>query len=373
MPDQKFLELIKKGVETWNTWKEQNPTVRADFRDVDFLAAELLGANLSIAKLSKANLSRAKLMHANLEGADLSGADLSMSNLSGANLCEVRLAHANLTGADLTGANFSRANLREANLSMTNLNKTTLNRANLSGVNFGRANMSTANLTEAKMYYTILAAVDLSNVVGLDMVDHRGPSIVGIETLYNSKGELPEIFLRGVGTPENFIAQIKSLVGSSAIDFYSCFISYSRKDQEFADRLHADLQNSGVRCWFAPHDIQGGKKIHEQIDAAIRIYDKLLLIVSDASMDSEWVKTEIANARQKEKDQGRRSLFPIALVSFSEIKKWKSFDADIGKDSAREIREYFIPDFSNWKENESYQKSFDRLLRDLKADNAERL
>jgi len=25
------------------------------------------------------------------------------------------------------------------------------------------------------------------------------------------------------------------------------------------------------------------------------------------------------------------------------------FDADTGKDSAREIREYFIPDFSNWK------------------------
>ena len=39
-------------------------------------------------------------------------------------------------------------------------------------------------------------------------------------------------------------------------------------------------------CWFAPHDIQGGRKIHEQIDEAIRVYDKLLLILSDASMNS---------------------------------------------------------------------------------------
>jgi hypothetical protein len=39
----------------------------------------------------------------------------------------------------------------------------------------------------------------------------------------------------------------------------------------------------------------------------------------------------------------------------------------MGKDSAREIREYFIPDFSNWKDHDSYKKAFDRLLRDLKA------
>ena len=42
------------------------------------------------------------------------------------------------------------------------------------------------------------------------------------------------------------------------IEFYSCFISYSTHDQEFAERLHADLQAKGVRCWFAPHDIKAG-------------------------------------------------------------------------------------------------------------------
>jgi hypothetical protein len=42
-------------------------------------------------------------------------------------------------------------------------------------------------------------------------------------------------------------------------------------------------------------------------------------------------------------------------------------EPSVGKDSAREIREYFIPDFSQWKDHDSYVKAFDRLLRDLKA------
>lgn len=157
-----------------------------------------------------------------------------------------------------------------------------------------------------------------------------------------------------------------SLTGA-AFEFYSCFISYSTHDQDFADRLYADLQANGVRCWFAPHDIHGGRKIHEQIDEAIRVYDKLLLIVSDASMNSKWVKTEIANARAHEEQQRRQMLFPITLAPFEWIKQWKLFDADTGIDSAREIREYFIPDFSNWKDHDSYQTAFERLMRDLKA------
>ena len=49
------------------------------------------------------------------------------------------------------------------------------------------------------------------------------------------------------------------------------------------------------------------------------------------------------------------------------MKDWKLFDADRGIDSAREIRAYFIPDFSNWKDHDAYQKAFQRLVADLKA------
>jgi hypothetical protein len=192
------------------------------------------------------------------------------------------------------------------------------------------------------------------------------PSSLDYRTLAKSPN-LPPAFLRGCGLPDQVIEYLPSLL-NEGLRFYSCFISYSSFDQEFASWVFSDLQNKGVRCWFAAHDIHGRRKIHEQIDEAIRVYDRLLLILCEASMNSEWVKTEIADARQREIREGRQMLFPISLVPFGRIKEWKAFDSDTGKDSAREIREYFIPDFSNWKDHDSYQKTFQRLLSDLKAE-----
>ena len=63
-----------------------------------------------------------------------------------------------------------------------------------------------------------------------------------------------------------------------------------------------------------------------------------------------------------------RVLFPVALVDFETIKTWECFDADTGKDLARELREYFIPSFQNWKDENAFEDSFQRLLRDLQED-----
>jgi hypothetical protein len=123
-----------------------------------------------------------------------------------------------------------------------------------------------------------------------------------------------------------------------------------------------------LRVWFAPEDIQGGKKIHEQIDHAIRVYDKLLLLLSDDSMKSEWVKMEIRKARKAELDEGRRKLFPIRLVQFEALQDWNCLDVDTGRNLAEEVCEYFIPDFSNWKDHDSLEAGFSRLLRDLQAE-----
>ena len=168
--------------------------------------------------------------------------------------------------------------------------------------------------------------------------------------------------------PEIFIHYMPSLIAPGAIQFFSCFISYSTKDQEFADRLYADLQNKGVRCWFAPHDVQGGKKLHEQIDEAIRRYERLLLILSPNSMSSKWVKTEIRNARKREVAEKKRVLFPVRLASYEALRDWTLFDADEGEDLATESREYYIPNFSEWKNHDLYAREFEKLLRDLRTD-----
>ena len=291
---------------------------------------------------------------------------LRYADLSDANLRDARLVRAHLHGANLRQADLRHARLRDSCLSGADLSDANLCDADLLGTDLSGANLSRTDLSRAFVGNTIFGNVDLRTVKGLAEVLPVGWFVIGIDTIYRSHGQIPESFLRDAGVPDNFIVFMKSLTGS-AFDYYSCFISYSTRDQEFADRLYGDLQAKGVRCWFAPHDIQGGRKIHEQIDEAIRVYDKLLLILSDASMNSEWVGTEIANARAREVQQKRQTLFPISLVPFERIRTWKLFDADTGIDSAREIREYFVPDFSNWKDHDSYATGFERLLRDLKA------
>ena len=150
--------------------------------------------------------------------------------------------------------------------------------------------------------------------------------------------------------------------------FHSCFISYSTKDQALAERLYVDLTTAGVRCWYALHSVKGGRKLYEQIDAAIGDHDRLLLILSADSMSSQWVQTEIISARVREVKECRQILFPIRVVSFDAIRRWQCFDADSGRDAAREIREYYIPDFTRWTDRIIYQQALANLLADLRTE-----
>ena len=128
----------------------------------------------------------------------------------------------------------------------------------------------------------------MRSVKGLETVKHDGPSTIGTDTLIRSQGDIPEAFLRGAGLPDTFIDYVRSLESVDPIEYYTCFISYSSQDDDFAERLHADLQQQGVRCWFAPEDMDIGDKIRPRIDEAIRLYDKLVLVLSEA-LDRESV------------------------------------------------------------------------------------
>ncbi len=398
MANPEHLAILKEGVEAWNRWRKKHPKIQPDLFRADLCAADLRGANLRATNLRMANLRNAifgtadqnrgplrrfwavpqaselrnairapaDLSGADLVSSDLFGADLSSTDLRKAALCEAKLATANLRGANLAWADLFGADLSSAVLNRTTLSKANLSSAILRGVDLSMAALDGTSFHGARVGYAIFANLDLSEAKGLETVIHEGPSSIGIDTIYKSKGEIPQIFLRGVGVPENLIEYMASLV-NTGIEFYSLFISYSTLDQEFAERIHNDLQAKGVRCWFAPQKLQGGKKVYRQIDEAIRLYDKLLLILSEASMASEWVRTEIAIARKREVEQKREVLFPIGLCPFGTIRQWEYFDSDIGKDSAREIREFHIPDFSNWKDHDSYKLAFGRLLRDLQG------
>ena len=228
MADSEHFNILTSGVEAWNQWRKEKPEIIPDIVNVD----------------------------------------LRRRDRSGVNLSGVSLAGANLGGADLRKADLRETDLRRANLSL--------------------AHLGDSNLAEARFGYTTFADNDLSLAKELERAQHFSPSTIGIDTIHKSKGNIPQAILRGCGVPDDFIVYMRSLVGK-AIDFYSCFISYSSKDASFAERLHADLQQKGVRCWFAPEDLKICDKFRPRIDESIRIYDKLVVILSEESIRSPWV------------------------------------------------------------------------------------
>jgi uncharacterized protein YjbI with pentapeptide repeats len=359
MANEEHLAILKQGVEVWNEWRQAHDDIRPDLREADLIQSNLSKANLNDANLRDANLIGASLIGANLSDADLREANLSDADLRDANLIGADLRDADLSGANLSDANLSDANLSDADLGFANLSKANLYGTYLSFVNLNRTNLSEADLNKAIVESTTFGDVDLSVAKGLNTVEHLGSSTIGIDTIYASHGDIPEAFLKGAGVDDTFITYIRALV-SKPIEYYSCFISYSSKDDAFAKRLYADLQSNNVRCWFAPEHMKIGDEIRSRIDESIRTYDKLLLVLSAHSVESVWVKKEVETAFEKEGQQNRIVLFPVRLDE-AVMQTTKAWAADI-----RRMRH--IGDFTYWKDHDTYQKAFDRLLRDLKAE-----
>ena len=237
-----------------------------------------------------------------------------------------------------------------------------------------RALLNYADLTDVTVSYCSLGGASLQSVKGLSTLFHIGPSSIGVDTLEMTAADLAkhpsdegqqeiETFLQYAGVPDEYIQFFRSRIGQP-IQFYSAFISYSTKDQEFADRLYADLRQKNIRCWLATEDLKIGDKFRSRINDAIRIHDKLLAILSEHSVKSAWVEDEVEAAFERERRDDTTVLFPIRLddaVMDSEA-AWA--------ESIRRTRH--IGDFRHWKDDDQYQTALARLIRDLQADAAHR-
>jgi hypothetical protein len=101
-----------------------------------------------------------------------------------------------------------------------------------------------------------------------------------------------------------------------------------------------------------------GDRLRVSIDESIRVHDKLLLVVSASSIGSQWVEHEVESALSRERMDAREVLFPVRLDDMI-------LDVDSGWPSLIRNTRY-IGDFSHWTSPAEYERSLDRLLRDLR-------
>lgn len=339
MANQEHLTILRQRTGVWNRWREENPNIRPDLTAARLVDARLNGINLAGANLTEVNLSGANLENASFAQADLSDATLNDTILLRANFYKARLVNVDFSSAYLEEATFSRSHVF-----MTNFTGAYLDYADFSGAEIGLA---------------VFGYCDLRSVRGLDKLKHVGPSTIGIDTIEKSEGKIPEVFLRGAGIPKTLIGLITSAV-EHLTPYVSCFISYSSKDEEFIEQLHANLQKKGIRSWFAPDDLEIGDRIRPTLDKYIRTQDKILVVLSEHSITSQWVEQEVETAMEREREENRTVLLPVRIDdAVMKIKSgWPAY--------IRKTRH--IGDFRRWKDHDAYQKEFSRLLRDLKVE-----
>jgi TIR domain len=202
---------------------------------------------------------------------------------------------------------------------------------------------------------------------------HFGPSSISTDTFARSQGKIPVKFLRGCGLGDWEIEAVKlyapdltneernrilykiyDLQASQPIQISPLFISYSHADGEFVDKVGKHLQDNGIRYWRDIHEMKAGR-IEKQIDRAIRQNPTVLLVLSENSLNSDWVEHEFRTARDLETNMERDVLCPVALDASWKSSRWP-------KRVMEQITEYNILDFSEWKDDGKFDGMFRKLI-----------
>ena len=351
MADMEQVQIVRRGRDAVAKWREDHPGESmdlyncymsharipmvdlhgADMRDSDLMGAMLRRANLSGCYLNTVHLYRSDLREVDMSRSLLNRANLRGANLSGANLEQCDLDAAVLSDANLTGANLRRANLSRVNLNGANLTDADLTEANFNGAALTRTNLSGATLDGTDFYeaifndtpavgtrfaggiigYTVFQNCDLSQAVDLEQVRHDAPSTLGLDTLIRSGGNIPASFLMGIGAPQEMLALLDSSAGMPALggEFY---ISCAAADVAFAEQLRDHLRNQGVRSWVFAENFRGNALVdrrstseEEEIERWVRHYDKLMVVCSQAGLDSETVRNDLTAAKDLQQSQDK--------------------------------------------------------------------
>jgi len=233
--NKEHLAILKKGVEEWNKWREENPDIKSD--------------------LSFTNLNYKKFFGANLSDTNLREAWLHLSDFRDANL---------------TGANLSRSSLLRADFSDAYLNGTDLSQADLSWVNFSRSTLHNVNFKKCSIGYAIFSLTDLSSCENLDTVMVTGQCSIDFQTLRASRN-LPKDFLFKIGLPENYINYLPDFYDETPLKLHPVFLSHNSVDKAFANQLYEALTQKRVHLWYDERALKPGDDLMKEINRGINL------------------------------------------------------------------------------------------------------
>ena len=91
------------------------------------------------------------------------------------------------------------------------------------------------------------------------------------------------------------------------------FISYSRNDMDFVQRLAMDLQRAGLDVWWDLSDIQGSDVWERKIEEGLRTSQYFIVVLTPASLESRWVRREYLSA-----DNKHLRIIPLRLKAYDE-------------------------------------------------------
>lgn len=89
------------------------------------------------------------------------------------------------------------------------------------------------------------------------------------------------------------------------------FISHSSVDKEFVRTLKKDLNVNGILTWFDEDQLELGDSLIEKLNAGLSESSHFVIILSQASTNSDWVKYELKKALENKALKLVNKIIPI--------------------------------------------------------------
>jgi hypothetical protein len=93
----------------------------------------------------------------------------------------------------------------------------------------------------------------------------------------------------------------------------SLFVSYSHADSDFVDQLAGELIRARKHVWIDRYEISAGQSLITTIQEAIGTAGAMLVVLSKASVQSEWCKKELSAGLIRELDEKRVMVIPLLI------------------------------------------------------------